>query len=53
MNKEQSYSKIKEVVQAKLNYYEKVQNMFPKRSRTERKELKDALVLLEELYGKK
>lgn len=52
MNNQQAYEKIKDVVNVKLSYYQKVQNMFPDRSRTEVRELKEALKLLEELFNK-
>jgi hypothetical protein len=52
ITKEQSYQKIKDMVQIKLNYYEKISNHFPNRSSTEIKQLKQALKFLDELYSK-
>ena len=51
MNKEESYNKIKEIVQIKLNYYEKIKITFPARSHKECKEIKAALNLLEEWHN--
>lgn len=52
MNNQQAYDKIKDVMQIKLNYYQKIANLFPERSRTETRELQEALQRLDEVFSK-